>query len=113
MRNRETACPGSMTSMSMPRKRRRGKSSWSRSIGDDATRVETVDCWRPAGMTIRGLPSEVVLEPGDDPVPLRSAVNLDSVESVAIGVLTDRLGPLGDQRMRPVCAALAVVVDCD
>src|SRR3972149_409726 len=48
MRNRVTACPGSTTSMSMPRKRRRGKSSWSsRSIRDDATRAETVDCWRP------------------------------------------------------------------
>ncbi|MEX0825498.1 MAG: type II toxin-antitoxin system PemK/MazF family toxin [Acidimicrobiia bacterium] len=67
----------------------------------------------PCTTTIRGLPSEVVLEPGDDPVPLRSAINLDSVESVAIGVLTDRLGRLSDHRMRQVCAALAVAVDCD
>ena len=36
----------------------------------------------PCTTMIRGLPSEVVLEPGDDPVPRRSAVNLDSVESV-------------------------------
>ena len=56
--------------------------------------------------------SEVVLEPGDDPVPLRSAVNLDSVESVSLAVLVDRLGRLSDARMREVCAALAVAVDC-
>src|SRR5207249_4814695 len=66
----------------------------------------------PCTTTIRGLPSEVVLEPRDDPVPLRSAVNLDSVESVSVGVLVARLGRLSDERMREVCAALEVAVDC-
>ncbi|WP_347354516.1 type II toxin-antitoxin system PemK/MazF family toxin [Intrasporangium sp.] len=66
----------------------------------------------PCTTTIRGLASEVVLEPGDDPVPLRSAVNLDSVESVSIGVLVQRLGRLAEVRMRQICAALAVAVDC-
>ena len=67
----------------------------------------------PCTTTIRGLPSEVLLEPADDPVPKRSAVNLDSVESVAVGVLVDRLGRLSDERMRSLCAALAVAVGCD
>ncbi len=66
----------------------------------------------PCTTTIRGLASEVVLEPGDDPISRRSAVNLDSVESVWIGVLVERLGRLSDKRMREVCAALAVAVDC-
>ena len=66
----------------------------------------------PCTTTIRSLPSEVVLEPGDDPVPQRSAVNLDSVESLSIGVLVERLGRLADARMRQVCEALAVAVDC-
>jgi mRNA interferase MazF len=66
----------------------------------------------PCTTTIRGLASEVVLEAGDDPVLLRSAVNLDSVESVSVAALTDRLGRLADDRMREVCAALAVAVDC-
>jgi len=66
----------------------------------------------PCTTTIRGLASEVVLEPGDDPIPRRSAVNLDSVESVSVAVLVGRLGRLGDPRMRDVCAALAVAVDC-
>jgi len=66
----------------------------------------------PCTTTIRALPSEVVLEPGEDPIPRRSAVNLDSVESVSIGVLVTRLGRLGDSRMREICGALEVAVDC-
>jgi mRNA interferase MazF len=67
----------------------------------------------PCTTTVRGLASEVVLDPGEDPVPRQSAVNLDSVESVSIGILVDRLGRLSDERMREVCAALAVAVACD
>ncbi|MCW1957495.1 MAG: type II toxin-antitoxin system PemK/MazF family toxin [Mycobacterium sp.] len=67
----------------------------------------------PCTTTIRGLPSEVVLEPGEDPVPRRCAANLDSVESVSVAALVDRLGRLGGDRMRQVCAALAVAVDCE
>ena len=66
----------------------------------------------PCTTTIRGLLSEVVLEPGRDPVPLRSAVNLDSIESVSIAILVTRLGRVADTRMREICAALAVAVDC-
>lgn len=66
----------------------------------------------PCTTTIRGLPSEVLLEPDDDPIPVRSAVNLDSVESVSVGTLTRRLGRLREDRMRDVCSALAVAVDC-
>ncbi len=66
----------------------------------------------PCTTTIRRLPSEVLLEPGHDPVPRPTAVNLDSVESVSIGVLVDRLGSLSGERMGEVCAALEVAVDC-
>ena len=66
----------------------------------------------PCTTTIRGLGSEVVLEPGDDPVPQLSAVNLDSIESVSIAALVDRIGRLSDDRMRQICAALEVAVDC-
>lgn len=67
----------------------------------------------PCTTTIRGLASEVRLEPGEDPIPLQSAVNLDSVEGVSVGTLTMRLGRLGDGRMQEICAALAVALDCD
>lgn len=66
----------------------------------------------PCTTTIRGLASEVVLEPDTDPVPRRSAVNLDSLESVSVAVLVGRLGRLADDRMRHICAALEVAVDC-
>ena len=66
----------------------------------------------PCTTTIRGLPSEVALDPGDDPIPRPSAVNLDSVESVSLGVLVERLGTLSGIRMQQVCAALVVATDC-
>jgi mRNA interferase MazF len=66
----------------------------------------------PCTTTVRGLGSEVVIEPGHDPIPRRSAVNLDSIESVSVGVLVERLGRLSDERMRQVCAALEVAVAC-
>ena len=66
----------------------------------------------PCTTAVRRIPSEVVLEPGDDPIPMLSAVNLDSVESVSIGTLVERLGRLSDGRMRQICAALGVAVNC-
>jgi mRNA interferase MazF len=67
----------------------------------------------PCTTTRRGLSTEVTLEPADDPVPRPSAINLDSVQSVPIALLVDRLGRLSDERMREVCAALEVAVGCD
>ena len=66
----------------------------------------------PCTTTIRGIASEVVLEPGRDPIPRRSAVNLDSLESVSVAVLVERLGRLASDRMTEVCEALAVAVSC-
>jgi mRNA interferase MazF len=67
----------------------------------------------PCTTTIRGLPSEVLLEPDKDPVPRASVVNLDSVESVSVGTLVERLGRLSDERMRQICNALDVAVACE
>lgn len=66
----------------------------------------------PCTTTIRGLVSEVMLDPEVDPVPRVSAVNLDSIESVSIFVLVDRMGRLSDDRMRSICDALGVAVAC-
>ena len=54
-----------------------------------------------------------MLEPGDDPVPRQSAVNLDSVESVPVGLLVERIGALGGRRMAQICSALAVAAGCE
>jgi len=66
----------------------------------------------PCTTTIRGLPSEVILHPEEDPIPRPSAVNLDSMESVAISVLVERIGSLADVKMNEVCEALEIAVDC-
>ena len=67
----------------------------------------------PCTTTVRGLQSEVVLEPGDDPIGRRSAVNLDSVESVSTAVMIERIGALSGSRMREICGALEVATDCE
>ena len=67
----------------------------------------------PCTTTIRGIPSEVLLEPGEDPIPQTSVVNLDSVESVSLGTLVERLGRLSDERMRQICGALEIAVACE
>jgi len=51
-----------------------------------------------------GSPAKLFLSPVSNPIPRRSAGNLDSVESV--------LGRLADTRMLAICAALQVAVDC-
>ena len=67
----------------------------------------------PCTTTIRGIPSEVRLEPDEDPIPLTSVVNLDSLESVSLGTLVERLGRLSDERMRQICSALEIAVACE
>ncbi len=66
----------------------------------------------PCTTTVRGLPSEVLLEPGDDPIGRRSVVNLDSVESVSVAVLVERIGALSGSRMAQICDAFDVATDC-
>jgi mRNA interferase MazF len=66
----------------------------------------------PCTTGIRGLPTEVLLEPSEDPIPLPSVVNLDSVENVSLAALVERLGRLSDERMHEICGALAIAVDC-
>jgi len=61
----------------------------------------------------RGIASEVVLEPSDDPIPQTSVVNLDAVESVSLATLVERLGRLSDERMRQICRALEIAVACE
>lgn len=66
----------------------------------------------PCTTTIRGLPSEVTLTPVADPVPRHCVINLDSIESVSTALLVERLGRLSEKRMREVCEAIAIAVDC-
>lgn len=65
----------------------------------------------PCTTTIRGIQSEVLLEPAT--IPWTSVVDLDSVESVSLGVLVERLGRLSDEGMRRICNALEIAVACE
>ncbi|CAN5644376.1 type II toxin-antitoxin system PemK/MazF family toxin [soil metagenome] len=67
----------------------------------------------PCTSTIRGVDSEVVLEPGDDPVRRVTAVNLDSIANVSLSLLTERSGRLSSACMEQVSRALASAVDCE
>lgn len=91
--------------------RRSGAGRWSCSHETPPFRVSG-GRWSACTTTVRGIPTEVLLEPPDDPVPLVSVVNLDSVESVSVGTPVERLGRLGHERMRQICEALAVAIDC-
>ena len=55
----------------------------------------------------------MTIEPGEDPVPAVSAVNLDSLDNTPVALLVQRLGRLSDERMRQICVALEVAVACD
>lgn len=67
----------------------------------------------PCTTTIRGLRSEVLLEPREDPVPEPTAVNLDSVNLVSVDLFLNRMGTLSWARMAEVCAAAEVALGCE
>jgi mRNA interferase MazF len=79
---------------------------------DRAISARRVAIVAPCSTTLRGLPSEIELDPTTDPVPQPCVVALDALESLGVGVFVERIGMLAPQRMRELCAALAVAVDC-
>lgn len=66
----------------------------------------------PCSTVVRGLPSEVLLEPGEEPVQRICVAQLDALTDLPITALTRRLGRLSDGGMRQVCAALNVATGC-
>jgi mRNA interferase MazF len=66
----------------------------------------------PVTSTIRGVPSEVVLDI-EDGMKSRCAVNLHNTVTVAKQHLGGRLGQLSSQRMTEICGALRFSLGCD
>ena len=60
---------------------------------------------------IRGIPTEVELD-AEDGMPGPCVVSLDNVGDVWKVLLVDRATTLSPLRMRAVCQALAVAVEC-
>jgi len=65
----------------------------------------------PITSTVRGVPSEVILDV-DDGMKNRCAVNLHNAVTIAQTRLGRRVGALGAQRMQQVCAALGFSLGC-
>ena len=65
----------------------------------------------PITSTIRGVPSEVILDT-DDGMKGRCAVNLHNAVTLAQARLGRRVGNLSAERMQQVCAALRFSLGC-
>ncbi len=66
----------------------------------------------PISSTIRGVPSEVVLDT-DDGMKGPCAINLHNIVTVAKAGLGRRVAALREDRMREVCGAIAFALRCE
>ncbi len=66
----------------------------------------------PITSTIRGVPSEVMID-ADDGMKGPCAINLHNIITVRKAGIGRRLGALGDDRMREVCGAIAFALHCE
>ena len=65
----------------------------------------------PVTSTIRGVPSEVVLDEGEG-MKNRCAVNLHNLVTVAKDQLGRRIGRVSSERMNDICSALGFALGC-
>lgn len=61
--------------------------------------------------SVRGVPTEVALDHGDG-MPRDCVVNLNQVEAMSKGMLTERITTLSEERMHQVCQALRYATGC-
>lgn len=66
----------------------------------------------PITSTIRGVPSEVVLDETDG-MKVRCAVNLHNLVTMERSDLGRRLTKIGPEKMEQVCRALSYALGCD
>ena len=65
----------------------------------------------PATRTIRGIPTEVVIDEADG-MPQECALSLDNLTLVPKELFRSRISRLSVQRMNEVCRALALATGC-
>jgi mRNA interferase MazF len=65
----------------------------------------------PATRTIRGIPTEVVLDV-EDGMPERCALNFDNVTVLPKALLTERICRLSVDRLAETCRALRIATGC-
>ena len=66
----------------------------------------------PATRTIRGIPTEVPLGP-EDGMPADCVLSLDNLLLVPKGLFVERICRLSLEKMRDVCASLAIATGCE
>jgi mRNA interferase MazF len=65
----------------------------------------------PATRTVRGIPTEVVLDE-DDGMPQRCALSFDNIAPVPKALLTERITTLSPARLSAACEALRAATGC-
>jgi mRNA interferase MazF len=65
----------------------------------------------PATRTIRGIPTEVLVDAADG-MPAPCALSADNVTTIPKAFLTERICRLPFERMQQVCAALGIATGC-
>ena len=66
----------------------------------------------PATHTVRGIATEVHLDPSDG-VPQECALTLDNLTLISKALLTRQITTLDAMRMEQVCRALRFAVECE
>jgi len=65
----------------------------------------------PATRTVREIPTEVVVDRGDG-MPVACCLTLDNLTVIRPALCVERITRLSAERMREVCAALALATGC-
>jgi mRNA interferase MazF len=100
---------------------RRGEIWWAEAEGRRrpvlvVTRSEAVPVltWlvvAPVTRSVRGIPTEVPLGPGEG-LPDGCAASFDNLQPIRRSFLVERAGLLADHRRREICSALDALADC-
>ena len=77
---------------------------------DEAIPVLTRILVAPVTRTVRGIPTELPLEP-DDGLPQSCAASFDNLQPIRKSFLTDRLGSIRNPR-HEICATLEALANC-
>ena len=78
---------------------------------DEAIPVLTQVLGVPATRTVRGIPTEVLLDESDG-MPGPCALTLDNLASIRVSLCAERITRLGPGPMQAVCEALAAATGC-
>ncbi|MCY3787094.1 MAG: type II toxin-antitoxin system PemK/MazF family toxin [bacterium] len=77
---------------------------------DEAIPVLTRILVAPVTRTVRGIPTELILD-ADDGLPQPCAASFDNLQPIRKSFLTDRLGSIRHRR-HEICATLEALADC-